>query len=155
MNATPTVYPPAEVCRQLGVSSSGLRRLARIYETVLGELPRDAAGGRLYPEEAVQLLRAARTRVEAGRAKSVSEALASPELETEEALHLPPEVDQGAVMVEVLRELRLLRSEVAELRQEGQQRALEQPVEQPAMRSERRGGLLARLRRRVVELLRD
>lgn len=62
--------------RQLGVSPSGLRRLADSYEGVHGELPRkDGTKARLYPAEALERLAQARVLVEAGTYKSTVEAL--------------------------------------------------------------------------------
>lgn len=67
---------PNEVARALGVSPSGLRRLAEIYSRVCEELPRDPASrARSWPETAVTELAAARRLVAAKRAASIGEAL--------------------------------------------------------------------------------
>lgn len=47
----------------LGVSSATLRRLARGYEAAFEELPTDGAGGRLYPDHALNLMSEARALV--------------------------------------------------------------------------------------------
>lgn len=68
------VYPPSEVQGRLGVSASGLRRLAGIYERSVGQLPRDERG-RVWPEEAIGILEAARAAVREQRAVSIEAAL--------------------------------------------------------------------------------
>jgi hypothetical protein len=71
-----TFRSPRETAELLSVSPSGLRRLAEIYSAVCGELPRDPkTRGRLWPEEAVGELLAARRLVLANRASSIREAL--------------------------------------------------------------------------------
>jgi hypothetical protein len=69
------VYVPADAAAQLGVSSSGLRRLAVIYERIHGELPRDSRLGRIWPTEAIDRLADARGAVQRGQAVSVEQAL--------------------------------------------------------------------------------
>lgn len=67
---------PREAAEALGVSSSGLRRLAEIYSAVRGELPRDPKSrSRIWPERAVNELGVARSLVLQGRAASIREAL--------------------------------------------------------------------------------
>ncbi len=68
------VYPPSEVQARLGVSASGLRRLAGIYERSVGALPRDERG-RVWPEGAVEDLERARATVREQRAVSIEAAL--------------------------------------------------------------------------------
>jgi hypothetical protein len=68
------VYPPAEVQGRLGVSASGLRRLAGIYERAVGPLSRDERG-RVWPAEAIGALEAARAAVREQRAVSIEAAL--------------------------------------------------------------------------------
>jgi hypothetical protein len=71
-----TFRSPRETAELLSVSPSGLRRLAEIYSAVCGELPRDAkTRSRLWPEEAVGELLAARRMILASRASSIREAL--------------------------------------------------------------------------------
>lgn len=71
------VFGPLEVAKDLGVSSSGLRRLALIYERVYGQLPRDPRLGRMWTLEAIGRLEEARAEVQKGRAVSVEAALAA------------------------------------------------------------------------------
>lgn len=69
------LLPASEAARQLGLSPSGLRRLAMGYERVHGALPRDDRGGRLWTGEALARLDAARALVAAEGAPSVERAL--------------------------------------------------------------------------------
>jgi signal transduction histidine kinase len=68
-------YATADAARLIGVSTSGLRRLAHIYERVYGALPRDSRLGRVWPTEAIERLNDARQVVQAGRAVSIEQAL--------------------------------------------------------------------------------
>jgi len=61
----PTLYEPKEAARVLGVSPATLRRLAVLVEEVLHPLPRDAGGGRLWPEGVLGLLAEARRQAKA------------------------------------------------------------------------------------------
>lgn len=69
------LLPPAEAMRVLGVSASGLRRYASIYEKIHGEMPRDNQSRRLWSREAVDALRAAKGLVDAGKVSSIEQAL--------------------------------------------------------------------------------
>jgi hypothetical protein len=70
------VLSPGEAARVLGVSPSGLRRLAVVYGEVYGELQKDAGGtSRIWPREAVVRLQEARALMAAGQARSVRDAL--------------------------------------------------------------------------------
>lgn len=73
------VYPPHEVQDRLGVSASGLRRLAGIYERSVGPLPRDERG-RVWPEESIEVLEEARAAVREQRAISIEAALRGQEM---------------------------------------------------------------------------
>jgi hypothetical protein len=74
------VLSPGEAARVLGVSPSGLRRLAVVYGEVYGELQKDAGGtSRIWPREAVVRLQAARSLMAAGQARSVRDALVAVE----------------------------------------------------------------------------
>lgn len=69
-------YEPGDAAHRLGVSASGLRRLAAAYEEVHGDLPRKiGTRARLYPETALTEIAQARALVEAGRYASNVEAL--------------------------------------------------------------------------------
>jgi hypothetical protein len=70
------VMSPGEAARVLGVSPSGLRRLAVVYGEVYSDLEKDAGGtSRMWPREAVVRLQAARALMAAGQARSVRDAL--------------------------------------------------------------------------------
>ncbi len=70
-----TILYPLQVADRLGIGPAMLRRYAKDYESVYGELPRDRQG-RMYPLEAVERLEAARGLVMAGRYRSIRDALA-------------------------------------------------------------------------------
>jgi DNA-binding transcriptional MerR regulator len=83
---------------RLKVSASGLRRLAVIYESVYKELPRKLrSNNRLFPEEAVERLQAARGLLQAERYRTINEALeaikyglvAENEIEASQAIREP------------------------------------------------------------------
>ncbi len=70
------VLNPGDVARRLGVSPSGLRRLAGVYAELYGELPKDSSGtSRLWSPMAVNRLEAARALMAAGQARSIKDAL--------------------------------------------------------------------------------
>jgi hypothetical protein len=69
------VYSPHDVAVRLGISTAALRRLAQAYERTFGELARDSRFGRVWPQEALDRLRRARTAVQDGRYVSVELAL--------------------------------------------------------------------------------
>jgi hypothetical protein len=74
------VLTPGEAARQLGVSPSGLRRLAVIYGEMYGDLQKDAGGtSRIWTQEAVTRLQRARALMAAGQARSVRDALVAVE----------------------------------------------------------------------------
>ncbi len=136
VNEAEVVLSPGEAARRLGVSPSGLRRLAGVYATVFGELPKDSAGtSRIWPQEAVGRLERARALMAAGQARSVKDGLLAVEggaVATSEAVL---SLGQDGRLVEALgvvsaqleavvesnrrlaREVEALRSEVGELRQ--------------------------------------
>lgn len=112
---------------QVGVSASGLRRLAPLYEAVHGALPRKPKShNRLWPQIAVERLQRARRLVEAERYRTISDALTAlarglePE-DTELALTAAPvslDATQQALAV-LTDEIRQLRAELAEIKQIG------------------------------------
>ncbi len=70
------VLSPGEAARRLGVSPSGLRRLAGVYGAVFKELPKDSSGtSRIWPQEAIGRLERARALMAAGQARSVADGL--------------------------------------------------------------------------------
>jgi hypothetical protein len=109
---------------QVGVSASGLRRLAPLYEAVHGELPRKPKSlNRLWPLLAVERLQAARRLVEAERYRTISDALTALArgLEPDDlelappAASVSPDATQQALEV-LTAEVRELRRELAEIR---------------------------------------
>lgn len=109
---------------QVGVSASGLRRLAPIYEAVHGELPRKPKSlNRLWPQTAVERLQRARQLVEAERYRTISDALTAlvRGIEADEvelaptAARVSPDATQKALELLTL-EVRELRQEVAGLK---------------------------------------
>lgn len=113
---------PRAAATLLGVSPSGLRRLAEIYSAVCGELPRDPrTRSRLWPEEALAELSGARDLVLGNRAASIREALESIRRGDNEPAPLDrranvdPDDEERA---ELIAELRELRSELGDVRTE-------------------------------------
>jgi hypothetical protein len=121
------VLSPGEAARVLGVSPSGLRRLAVVYGEVFGELQKDAGGtSRVWPRDAVVRLQAARALMAAGQARSVRDALvaveggASPRVEVAvSGGDVTAALEMVAARLEaVLESNRRLEAEVAALRAE-------------------------------------
>lgn len=119
----------ASASKEVGVSVSGLRRLAPIYESVFGLLPRSGKGSgdspRLWPNKAVERLRVARALVEANKHRSVKTALEalegltpsdSPE-EGLEAILGPSQLTDRQVLELLVNEVRTLQAQVQELKQ--------------------------------------
>jgi hypothetical protein len=69
------LYETSAVAKELGLTRSGLNRLALIYERVHGELPRGERHVRLWTPEAIDYLRSARLAVQEGRAVTMEAAL--------------------------------------------------------------------------------
>ncbi len=155
---------PSAAAKRLGVSASGLRRLAPLYESVHGELPRRGSGdeskrARLWPEEAVERLQDARKLVELERCRTISEGLRAiqsginlDDLEVEPAssqigLDIALRQTLGVLLermqtLEVLpKQIRELQSEIAELRQELQQR---EQIALPKKDDEKKHGVFVR-----------
>jgi hypothetical protein len=113
------VFGAGEVAKQLGISGPGLRRLAVVYERVYGELPRDDRG-RLWPEEALARLQAARAAVGEGRAASTEAALRAGDdgevvvVDLDRRYPAPSKAadDRADALEKLLEELRLLRGAV-------------------------------------------
>lgn len=113
------LMPPKEVADRLGVSSSGLRRLASLYEGLYGSLPRDSSDSRIWPTEAVERLEGARALVSQGRAKSIQDALQAVETGDRTASGgLAPRPPQVEALAALVREMQAMRRELAELRSE-------------------------------------
>lgn len=122
------VCPPSEAARRLGVAPATLRRYAGLYERVFGRLE-PGEHGRLYPEEVLERLSAAKVMQEQGRAVSLEQALLMlregtepPEAARVAALTLDRPQEAPGELAAILREeIRAavraeLASEVAELR---------------------------------------
>jgi hypothetical protein len=114
---------PNQAAEALGVSPSGLRRLAEIYATVRGELPREpGTRSRLWPRSAVRELATARRLVLERRFASIREALEA--IGRGDDLADPGEKATTAgdtlrrVVPDLTTELRELRVEVAGIREE-------------------------------------
>ncbi len=108
----------------VGVSASGLRRLAPLYEQVHGELPRKPrSNNRLWPQAALERLTAARQLVEQERYRTISDALTAlarglepDDLQLEpRAARVSPDATQQALELLTL-EVRELRRELSEIR---------------------------------------
>lgn len=118
--------PPREAAKQIGVSVSTLRRLATIYESVHGALPwegEENGGGRLWTDEAVERVAAAKALVAEGRSKSIDNALRALKGGVEPPMTGPlarPEPDivaaLAAIVEPLVSEVTALRGEVAELK---------------------------------------
>ncbi len=116
------LLPPAEAMRALGVSASGLRRYASIYEELHGDMPRDNQGRRLWNRDAVDALRAAKGLVDAGKVSSIGQALEglqdAPEtiIEAAAKLSAKPTGDALSRVLEQLNSVNRLEYEVQLLR---------------------------------------
>lgn len=151
------LMPPKEVADRLGVSSSGLRRLASLYEGLYGPLPRDSSDSRIWPTEAVERLKAARAVVAQGRAKSIQDALQAVESGDRTASDsLAPRPPQGEALAALVSEMQAMRRELAELRAESaaMRRQLEAPKDTSGSEPElarMNAYLLGELERRRLE----
>jgi DNA-binding transcriptional MerR regulator len=132
---------PKQAAKRIGISTSGLRRLAGEYAKVYGPLPRDeSTDARLWPESALERLAKARelTRLDPD-IKSVKEALEALEkgIDLSAADLAPtqaPQIDAAAVVdllqsmrdeiAELRREIIEQRREISELRDQGQHKQL-------------------------------
>lgn len=131
------LLPPAEAMRALGVSASGLRRYASIYEDLHGDMPRDNQGRRLWSREAVDALRAAKGLVDAGKVVSIGQALegldGAPQTMLEAAANLSVKPTDEALsrVLERLNSVSRLEDEVRLLREqvEKQTALMEQLIE--------------------------
>lgn len=122
------VLNPGDVARRLGVSPSGLRRLAGVYAELYGDLPKDASGtSRLWPLEAVRQLEAARALLSAGQARSIKDALIAVETGAAPRVEMVAAQDRDVIkalgvvaaqLEAVLDSNRRLEAEVAALRSE-------------------------------------
>jgi hypothetical protein len=155
------VYDPAQAAELLGVSASGLRRLAPIYESVFGELKRVGKGdedkrSREWPSEAIERLLTARRLTGRGKPYRTIEAALEAirdgvETDTSEidfgGRQTGADVATSQALQVLIGEIQTLRLEVQELKQG---RELVQPFnpaansENPAGSADRQHGILAR-----------
>lgn len=138
-----TVFDAATAAQAVGVSVSGLRRLAPIYEEVYGELPRGGKGSgdspRLWPQDATARLFSARTMVAAGMHRSVRDALLAlergdaPPTDAELAHHEGNVAEALGLVLAEVKEARSLNSALrVELQELRGQLAVLQSQKQPA-----------------------
>jgi DNA-binding transcriptional MerR regulator len=161
-NSASIVYDPAQAAELLGVSASGLRRLAPIYESVFGELKRVGKGdeekrSREWPADAIERLLTARRLTGRGKPYRTIEAAL-------EAIRDGVETDttdidfggrQAGADAAIGEALQVLLSEVHALRNEIQE--LKQGRELPITKEEFKSdavGTFGRLGRRLDTLLR-
>ena len=121
-------FEPGDAAQRLGVSASGLRRLAAAYEEVHGDLPRKVGTkARLYPETVLEQIAQARALVDAGRYKGNAEALDALKrgLEPDAPTELTKGADQATPQAfalfaqeqhDIREDIRAMRRELAELR---------------------------------------
>ena len=130
----PTLLPPAFAARALGVSPATLRRYAAMWERLVGPLPRDPRGGRLWPKEALARLRAARE-AHLREGLPLEEALARVQGDFP-ALALPSEGEALALLRALAERLERVEGELRALREENARlrealKALEPPRRRP------------------------
>jgi hypothetical protein len=118
-----TFLEPSAAAERLGVSASGLRRLAPIYEQVYEPLPRRGSGdkskrARLWSTEAVDSLQDARALVDKGRCKTILEALQALQAGVITTLEIEPTNRQQGLDIATRKTLELLIKEVSALRDE-------------------------------------
>jgi hypothetical protein len=137
MQDAPRYITPGLAADKLSASPSGLRRLAKIYEEVHGELPRDGTGGRFWTDEAIERLEAAKALVESSRYRSIKAALEAlqegVEAPSEALAKDEPQPDMMRLLLDELRALRMsnetLHQELAGMNE--RMRALEAPTANP------------------------
>ncbi len=165
-NEASIIYDPAQAAELLGVSNSGLRRLAPIYESVFGALKRTGKGdeekrSREWSNVAVEHLQRARALTGRGRPyRTIEKALeAIRDGEAPDTVEMDFAVPQGTTdpaIVETLgvliAEIKALRTEVAELKEGRQLDAPERTV-QP-IKDEVQEGIIVKFAKRLESLLR-
>lgn len=97
------ILTPGDAAQRLGVSPSGLRRLAGVYGQMFGPLPKDSTGtSRLWPQEAVVRLHTARLMLAAGQARTIRDALQALERGAEPTADAVVALGQEGRVVEAL-----------------------------------------------------
>ncbi len=160
MSDDPVTYlDAAGAAAAVGVSVSGLRRLAPIFEQVYGELPRSGKGSgdspRMWSLKAVNRLSTARRMVETGQHRSVRAALEVLQgVESTgdglEAAQIGSQLSDRQLLEALVNEVRVLRLEVEALRASGRTLPSAVEVEPAADRS----GLIVRAALWLENLLR-
>ena len=134
-----TLLPSHLAARALGVSPATLRRYAALWEGVVGPLPRDPRGGRLWPKEALARLQAARE-AHLREGLPLEEALARVQGDFPAAgLALPSEGEALALLRALAERLERVEGELRALREENAclreaLKALEPPVSEATLR---------------------
>lgn len=134
-----TLLPPHLAARALGVSPATLRRYAALWEGVVGPLPRDPRGGRLWPKEALARLQAARE-AHLREGLPLEEVLARVQGDFPAAgLALPSEGEALALLRALAERLERVEGELRALREENAclreaLKALEPPVSEATLR---------------------
>ncbi len=115
------LIPPRDAAERLGVSPSGLRRLATLWEEIYGPIHWEGereGGGRVYPLSVVTKLEAARGLVREGKSKSIQNALQALDMgATPPAQGLArPDIPYKDVLHALLSEMQMMREELSQLR---------------------------------------
>lgn len=149
------LIPPKQAAERLGVSPSGLRRLAMLWEEVYGPIHWEGereGGGRVYPQSVVAKLEAARALVRQGRSKSIQNALqaldggATP---STQALARPG-IPNEDVLLALLTEMQAIRDELNQLRTDNAKMRNQLP---PTQGSDALAGEVRALREQVGALV--
>jgi ElaB/YqjD/DUF883 family membrane-anchored ribosome-binding protein len=129
MEEVEAVYTPTQVSDRIGLKAGMTRRYSIAYEAVTGEdLPRDSKGGRLYTEQVVAILEAARRLVRQTPSLSAEDAIRSVlGLATAPTLPAMPQEEgitreQAERLIEAIKALhedsRVVRNEIKELKEQ-------------------------------------
>jgi hypothetical protein len=129
-------FTPAEAQQMLGVSDASLRRLARAYERVYGELP-TVNQTRIYPDEALKRIQAAREVLQQGKAASFERALEMLSRSTADPEDLLAQPNMPEPVELVLNELRAIHARLDGIEEENralreQLKALTPPTDTPS-----------------------
>ena len=108
-------YSPGEVANKLEVSTANLRRMARHYEDIVGPLPRDNHGDRLYPVSALERLFAARVLYSRGEVQTIRAALSRLERDEKKLQTALKEASEPKQLDLLMSEVQALRDRVTRL----------------------------------------
>jgi hypothetical protein len=113
------LYETSAAAKELGLKQPSLNKLARVYESVYGNLPRGQRHVRLWTPEAIERIRSARLAVKEGRALNTEAALQA--LEAPKDAQLPQmlasELERAPETLPSLRLLEALVGEILALRE--------------------------------------